>query len=70
MSDFDRLKAALEEGRLVALDEGKDGSIQFGDSFKNYDEVIDSKYSSDNPEAMKLLPKCVFVRKEPETWIL
>ena len=70
MNDFDKLKEALEKGEFVALDKGKDGSIKFGSSFKNYDEVISSKYSPDNPYDAQVLPENVFVRKEPDTWIL
>ena len=69
MSDFEKLKEALEKGRIVALDKAKDGSIKFGGSFENDSDIIGSKYSPDNCNDAAALPDSVFVTKRPDTWI-
>ena len=69
MDDFDKLKKALQKGRIVVLYKGRNGGIKFGGSFENEVNIIGTKYSPSHSGKNKL-PEHVFIKKIPDTWIL
>ena len=70
MDEFDKMEEAFKKCKIVALGKNKNGSIKFGGSFQDYNDIAFSKYGPYESGDAKGLPKVVFVKKEPNTWVL
>jgi len=69
MKDFDKLKKALQKGKIVILYKGRNGIIKFGSSFENEADIVGTKFSLSSIKS-KNTPDSVLVEKRPSVWIL
>jgi len=69
MSDFDKLKKALDGGKIIVLCKGRKGYIKFGSSFENEADIIGTKFSPSSIKS-KNAPEHVLIKKRPSTWVL
>jgi len=69
MKDFDKLKKALDGGKMVILYKGRKGDVKFGRSFENEADIVGTKFSPSSIKSKKT-PEYILVEKRPSTWIL
>ena len=72
MDEFDKMEEAFKKCKIVVLEKNKNGSIKFGGSFQDYNDIAFSRYGPyglNKSGNAKGLPKVVFVKKEPDTFV-
>jgi hypothetical protein len=69
VDEFDKMEEAFKKCKIVALEKNKNGSIKFGCSFQDYNDIAFSRYGPNKSGDAKGLPKVVFVKKEPDTFV-
>jgi len=61
-NSFDKMKKALKEGKVVALEKDKrTGEIRFGGAFNDDTDALFS-YTADNPSQLASLPEYIFIK--------